>query len=111
MIRTMVRVLISLRIPSLTIREAGDTPAKRIDNSGVRFIKIVEVAAIPKVGDVLDMTAASAAAPFQCTTKRSEWDDREDLFFVSCSYAKTSIPEAEYRALVGSPDWTAKPLI
>lgn len=107
----MARVLLSLRIPSLTLRESGDTPARRIDNSGVRFIKIVEVATIPKVGDVLDVTAASVQAPFKCTTKRSEWDDREGLFLVSCSYAKTSIPEADYYALVGSPDWTPKPLI
>lgn len=111
MIGSMARVLISLRIPSLTIREAGDAPAKRIDNSGVRFMKVVEVAAIPKVGDVLTMSAAAIAEPFQCLTKRSEWDDREDLFLVSCSYAKASIREADYHALVGSPDWTVKPLI
>jgi hypothetical protein len=107
----MVNVLVNLRIPSLMVKSADESPAKRVDNSALRFMKNVELAAIPKAGEILDMTAAAAAAPFKCTVKIAHWDERENMFIISCSYAKASIPEAEYRALVASSDWTAKPLL
>lgn len=106
----MPRVLINLRIPSLTVKQDVEAP-RRIDNSMVRFLKTVDVPSIPKVGDNLDMTADAMAVAFQCTVKRSDWDDRENMFIVSCAYAKSSIPEHDYRALLGSPDWTQKPLL
>ena len=106
----MARVLINLRIPSLTVKQDVDAP-RRVDNSMLRFLKTVELPAIPKVGQTLDMTADALPAPFACTVKRSDWDDRENMFVVSCAYGRASIPEADYRALVGSPDWAARPLI
>lgn len=106
----MPRVLINLRIPSLTVKQDVDAP-RRVDNSMVRFLKTVDVPAIPKVGDTLAMSADAMPLPFQCLVKRSDWDDRENMFIVSCAYAKNSIPEADYRALLGSPDWTQKPLL
>jgi hypothetical protein len=111
MIETMVNVLVNLRIPSLMVKSPDDSPAKRVDNSALRFMKNVELAAIPKAGEILDMTAAAASAPFKCTVKIAHWDERENIFIISCSYAKPSIPEADYRALVASSDWTAKPLL
>jgi hypothetical protein len=111
MIAAMIKVLINLKIPSLTVKGDGGNPPKRLDNSGVRFVKALEVPALPKVGDVLDMTASQATAPFGCRVTRSDWDDRENLFVVSCAYARTSIPEELYRSLTGSPDWTAKMLV
>lgn len=106
----MIKVLINLRIPSLTLKPGGDAPPKRLDNSTVRYMKHVELPALPKVGDLLDMTAAVESASFGCKVTRAEWDERENLFVISCSYARPSIPEAVYRSLSGSPDWTAKPL-
>ncbi len=106
----MPSVLINLRIPSLTVKQDVDAP-RRVDNSMVRFLKTVDVPAIPKVGDTLQMSADALTQPFQCTVKRSDWDDRENTFIVACAYAKASIPEADYRALLGSPDWTQKSLI
>jgi hypothetical protein len=107
----MVNVLVNLRIPSLMVKSPDDSQAKRVDNSALRFMKNVELAAIPKAGEILDMTAAAATAPFKCTVKIAHWDERENMFIISCSYAKPSIPEADYRALVASSDWTAKPLL
>lgn len=106
----MARVLINLRIPSLTVKQDVDAP-RRVDNSMLRFLKAVDVPAIPKVGDTLNMTADALPAPFSCTVKRSDWDDRENMFIVSCAYGKSSIPEADYRALIGSPDWASKSLL
>ena len=107
----MVNVLVNLRIPSLMIKSPEDSSPKRVDNSALRFMKTVELAAIPKAGEILDMTAAAAAAPFKCTVKNAHWDERENMFIIACAYGKSSIPEADYRALVASPDWTAKPLL
>ena|SRR5581483_6891061 len=111
MIGGMADVLINLRIPSLTIDAPDHSGRKRVDNSGVRFLKAVELPAVPKPGTVLDLTASALADPFGCTVKRADWDERENRFIVSCSYAKTSIREADYNALLGSSDWVAKPLL
>ena len=107
----MIKVLINLKIPSLTVKGDGSEPPKRLDNSGIRLLKPFDVEALPKVGDVLDMTVTGFAAPFGCRVTRSDWDDRENLFVVSCAYARTSIPELLYRTLMDSPDWTVKSLI
>lgn len=106
----MPRVLINLRIPSLTVKQEVEAP-RRVDNSMTRFLKTVDVPAIPKVGETLDMTADALPMPFGCVVKRSDWDDRENMFIVSCSYGKASIPEHDYRALIGSPDWASKSLL
>jgi hypothetical protein len=107
----MPHVLIKLRIPSLTVHSADDSGPKRVDNSGVRFMKRVELAAIPKAGAILDMTTTAVSAPFGCRVKQADWDERENMFVVSCSYAKASIPEADYRALLSNSDWVTKPLL
>ena len=74
-------------------------------------MKRVELASIPKAGTILDMTASAVSAPFGCRVRQADWSDRENMFIVSCSYAKASIPEADYRALVNSSDWVTKPLL
>lgn len=106
----MARVLINLRIPSLTLKQEVEAP-RRVDNSMLRFLKAVEVPSIPKVGDTLTLTADALSVPFPCMVKRSDWDDRENMFIVSCAYGKASIPEADYRALIGSSDWASKSLL
>ena len=74
-------------------------------------MKTVELAAIPKTGAILDMTATALSTPFGCRVKQADWDERENMFIVSWSYAKPSIKEADYRALLGSSDWVTKPLL
>ena len=111
MMGQMAQVLVNLRIPSLTIKATDEAPAKRVDNSALRFIKTVDLPAIPKAGAVLDMTASAVSAPFGCTVKMAEWDERENMFVVACSYARSSMPEADYRGLLGSSDWATKPLL
>src|SRR5256885_12997692 len=111
MIRQMAHVLVNLRIPSLMVKSPDDSEPKRVDNSALRFMKTVELAAIPKSGDILDMTAVAVSAPFSCRVRQADWDERENMFVVSCTYVKTSIREADYRALLGSSDWVTKPLL
>ena len=111
MIKRMALVLINLRIPSLMINSADDGGPKRIDNSGVRFLKAVELPAVPSPGAVLDMTALEVSAPFSCRVRQANWDEHENRFVVACSYAKPSIREADYRALLSSSDWISKSLL
>jgi hypothetical protein len=102
-------VLINLRIPSLSVRPP-DEPPKRIDNSEVRFTRVVELPAIPKREDVLDVTIAEGTPPLRCTVTMVNWDERENRFVVAC-WAKPPMRESDYRALLASPDWAAKPLL
>src|SRR5689334_20910261 len=103
-------LLINLKIRSLTIRTPGADPVK-VDNGSVRFTKIIEVDSIPKVGSVLTLTAGPDQLPFECSVTRAEWDDRENMFEVACSYIKSPMAIADYRAISAGGDWTMKPLL
>jgi hypothetical protein len=104
------RLLINLKIRSLTIRTPGADPVK-VDNGSVRFTKVIEVTSIPKVGSLLTLTAGPDQLPFECTVTRAEWDDRENMFEVACSYIKSPMAIADYRAISAGGDWTMKPLL
>jgi hypothetical protein len=104
------QVLINLKIRSLTVRTAQEPPA-RVDNALVRFTKVIEVAAIPKVGSAITLTAGADELPFECSVTRAEWDDRENMFVVACSYTKSPMSQAHYLAIHGGGDWTMKPLL
>ena len=93
------------------VKAADDSKSTRIDNHALRFTKTVELPAIPKAGAILDMTGAAISGPFRCTVKQADWDERKNMFVVSCSYAKASIAEVDYRALLASSDWVTKPLL
>jgi hypothetical protein len=110
-IRPMAHVLVSLRIPSLMLKSADGSASRRVDNSALRFMKTVELAAIPKAGAILELTASAVSAAFGCRVKQADWDERTSMFVVSCSYTQPSIPETDYRALLGSSDWVMKPLL
>jgi hypothetical protein len=99
----------NMKIPRLTIREANQ-PDKVIDNSLVRFIKRIQVPAIPKPGSSLTLTA-SGGQTFESTVTRADWHEEKEMFVVSCSYAKRSISADDYHALVNDPEWTVKPLV
>jgi len=99
----------NMKIPRLTIR-APNQPDKVIDNSAVRFIKRIQVPAIPKPGASLTLTA-SGGQVYESTVTRADWHEEKAMFVVACSYAKRSISADDYHALVNDPDWTMKPLI
>ena len=99
----------NMKIPRLTIR-APNEPDKVIDNSAVRFIKRIQVPAIPKPGTPLSLTT-SAGHQFESTVTRADWSEDRELFIVSCNYAKRSISPAEYDALVNDAEWKMKQLI
>jgi hypothetical protein len=99
-----IDVRVSLRVPSLTVRPA-DAPVQRIDNQSLRFTKRIAVPAIPQTGDRLQLTARFIE-PFDTTVTRADWNEEHAMFVVACSYAKRSIAQADYDALINDPDWT-----
>mgnify|MGYP003344794908 FL=1 len=101
---------VSLRVPTLTLRAPGE-PERRIDNSLVRFVRRVEVPALPKANEVLTLSAGQGQHVFEATVTRSDWHEEKALFVVSCAYAKRSLPPALYQALTSDTDWAAKTLI
>ena len=103
-------VEISLRIPSLRVRREGKEDPETIANNDVRFSKQIEVATIPKTGEVLQMTVSSGGA-FECVVVRSDWHHDKNMFVVACRYSKRSITPAEYQALMDSSDWLVRALL
>ena len=101
---------ISLRIPSLRVRPEGKDSPETISNSDVRFVKRVELARVPKSGDLLTMTIGSEAS-FQCEVVASNWHDDKNMFVTACRYSKSSISEAEYQALLNASDWQVRALL
>ena len=103
-----IEVEVSLKIPRVTIRSANQ-PDQVIDNSAVRFSALTHVAAIPKPGAALQLTAGGA--PCDCTVTRADWNEERSRFVLSCSYAKRSMTAAEYDALITDAAWTQRPLL
>jgi len=103
------RLEISLRIPR--VKDANkDASGYPIDNGVVRFTKLIELDAVPKVGDILQLTSQPDLA-FDVSVARTDWNDAKAMFVVSCRYANKSIPRHEYLALMADPEWTLKPLL
>jgi hypothetical protein len=101
---------VNLRVPTLTVKTPNE-PDRRIDNSTVRFLKRIEVPALPKPGELLSLTTNAGQTAFECTVTRSDWHEEKALFVVACTYAKRSLPVETYSALVNDTDWTMKQLI
>ena len=99
---------VNLKIPNMKVRtldENGDP----IDHSTIRFKKIMQVPAIPKVGQLRHLSASDKALP--ASVVGVVWSDDRGMFVVACQYAKRSIPADDHSALRRDPDWRMTPLI
>ena len=103
-----IDVEVNLKVPSLTVRVPGQ-PDQRIDNGSVRFTKRAVVSTVPKPGEGLSLSTRFGE-PFDCTVTRSDWDERKEMFVVSCTYARRSITPDEHAALMSDADWTTRQL-
>ena len=104
-----IEVEVNVKIPTLTIRSTNEPP-KTIDNSSVRFTKLIKVPTILKPGASLQLTTNGGQA-FECTVTRAEWSDEKALFILSCNYSKRSISADQYTALANDSEWTMKQLL
>ena len=80
-----------------------------IDHSTIRFKRIMQVPAIPKVGQSLHLSASDKA--LQASVVGVVWSDDRAMFVVACQYSKRSIPADDHSALTRDPDWRMTPLI
>jgi len=103
-----IQLEVNLKIPRVTLRPAVGAP-QVTDNSALRYTKLIHVPAVPKAGQVLQVTAGPFQT-FDCSVTRADWNDERELFIVSCSYAKRSMSAEEYEALVNDAEWKSKPL-
>ena len=102
------QIEVSLRIPNMKVRTM-DEQGFPIDHSTVRFKKVMSVPAIPKSGEMLQLTASGQT--LQATVVRSDWSDEREMFVVACQYANRSITPDEHTAIISDPDWRMTPLI
>jgi hypothetical protein len=101
---------ISLKIPSLRVKRDDKPDPETIANGEVRFIKVVELDALPKAGQTLTLSVGPAGS-LACEVVRTDWHEDKSMFVAACRYAKRSIPETDYLTLVNAPDWQQRTLI
>jgi hypothetical protein len=99
----MMDVEIELRIPTLTIK-AEDHSVTRINNSLVRFRKVIQVPAFPPPGSKIELSVGSSLA-FECAITRADWHEGKQRFVLACKYPKTRMFPHEYEALINDPQW------
>ena len=79
-------VEVSLRVPNMKVR-ALDENGYPIDHSAVRFKKMIQVPAIPKPDETLELSTSSGRT-FAARVTRADWHEGRGLFVVSCQYRK-----------------------
>ena len=99
----MMDVEIELRIPTLTVQTEEFEP-KRINNSLVRFRRVITVPEFPQPGTTIDLQAGPNLS-FRCTIARADWHEEKQRFVLSCKYPKQRIFPEEYEALLNDPLW------
>ena len=102
-------VEISLRRPNTKVR-ALDENGDPIDHASVRFRRVIEVEAIPKAGDPLQLPTGSGRT-LPASVVRADWHDDREMFVVACQYANRSLVPEDYAALLADPEWRMTPLI
>ena len=100
---------VRLRIPKNSKVPLLDDGGYPLDMASVRFVKVMTVPAIPKVGESLPLVAGGLTLP--ATVVRADWSDAEEKFIVACQYSQRSISVEEQNALVADPEWAMVPLI
>ena len=103
-----MRVEVRLRVPNMKAR-ALDENGYPIDHSSVRFRKTIDVPALPKPNDTLELTTRSGQ-PIQAIVVRTDFNEGQGLV-LSCQYARRSITAEEYGALSEDPEWELKHLL
>jgi hypothetical protein len=104
-----IEVEVNLRIPRMKVPSL-DEKGYPIDNSMIRFTKMITVPAIPKPGAMLQLTRSDGGT-FDCEVTRADWNDDRALFILACKYSKRSISAEECAALLSDAEWQVKPLL
>src|ERR1700730_6657803 len=104
-----IEVEVNLRIPRMKVPSL-DEKGYPIDNSLIRFTKLITVPAIPKPGELIQLTKSDGST-FDCEVTRGDWTHDRGLFILACKYSKRSITAEECAALLNDAQWQVKPLL
>jgi hypothetical protein len=102
-----VRVEVRLRVPNMKER-ARDQNGYPIDHQEMRFRRVVDVPALPKANDALELETRSGLI-ISAVVVRTDWSDERVI--VSCQFARSRITRDEYDALASDPEWELKHLL
>ena len=105
----IMEVEVNLKIPRVK-NPVLDEKGYPIDNGSVRFTKLIQVPALPKPGEKLQLSTSSGKT-LVCEVTRSDWIDDREMFVLGCKYANRSMPADECAALFNDTDWRMKPLL
>ena len=100
---------VSLRIPRNTKTPLLDDNGYPLDTSAFRFKTVMQVPAIPRAGESLDVIASGRT--LKATVVRADWSEDRGMFVVACQYANRSIAAEEQNALVADERWRLEPLV
>ena|SRR5438128_2289861 len=104
-----IQVEVNLRIPTIK-NPVKDSSGYPISNAAVRFIKTMEVSALPKPGEVIELSTTHGFL-FHANVVRVNWHEERNSFVVACSFPNRSIKPDQYMSLTQDPDWIMKPLL
>jgi hypothetical protein len=96
-----VRVEVRLRVPNMKER-ARDENRYPIDHQQMRFRKVVDVPALPRADDMLELPTRSGQTIWAAVV-RTDWS--EERVIVSYQLARARITSDEYDALASDPEW------
>lgn len=96
-------VAINLRIPSLSIET--DAGKKKISHDHVRYLKVLELPALPKPDERLTLSTSSGV-PLPCVVGRTDWDEAREMFIVTCRYGQSRLSDHVYVSLMNDSTWT-----
>jgi len=87
---------------------ARDHNGYPIDHQEMRFRRVVELPALPKADDALELPTQSGQT-IPAVVVRTDWSD--DRVIVSARFARSRITRDEYDSLAGDPEWELKHLL
>ena len=100
---------VRLKIPKNSKTPLLDENGYPLDLASVRFRKLMNVPAIPKPGESMELAAGVRTLP--ATVVRADWNESDGRFIVACQYGQRSISVDEQNALVADAEWTLVSLI
>ena len=87
---------------------ARDAKGYPINHQEMRFRRLVDVSALPKPEEVLQLPTQSGQT-IPAIVVRTDWS--EERVIVSCQFARPRITADEYSALATDPEWELKHLL
>lgn len=103
-----MRVEVRLRVPNMKQR-ALDENGYPIDHASWRFRKAIDLPAVPKPNDRLELSTQSGVM-IPAVVVRTDWYEGHGTV-VSCQFGRRAISPEEYGALSADPDWQLKHLL